>query len=329
MKRRARLCAGKRRKSRRDTPNLLNLDGIVDQHQGAAAIAGAGIREERDFLDDAMDWAGDKVDGEIDSVVGAASSAWNGIKNVASAAWDGVKDAASATWNGVKGAASAVWNGAVNGITAVGNAASNAWNGAKNAVFGPDKVVMMPALGGKSNTSDQTENPIKKTREVGNLPDSSSEEDAHQLYSETYESNPDKTQISDLQPMTASYNKLKEISEKVKIEMNRAWKESNPYGIKSERRENGFYIYENNKSGKIITKGFPKSGQIDSNNMTIPVLVSKLKGYTAVAWFHTHPNPERDGDPPTASDADQRATSKHIKLPGIIMSHSGLFFIEP
>ncbi|WP_318838322.1 hypothetical protein [Leptospira yasudae] len=108
-----------------------------NQHQGAAAIAGAGVREERDFLDDAMDWAGDKVDGAIDSVVGATSSAWNGVKNVASAAWDGVK-----------GAASAVWNGAVNGITAVGNAASNAWNATKNAVLGPDKVVMMPAMGG-------------------------------------------------------------------------------------------------------------------------------------------------------------------------------------
>ncbi|MBW0435290.1 hypothetical protein HGB47_16905 [Leptospira yasudae] len=97
-----------------------------NQHQGAAAIAGAGIREERDFLDDAMDWTGDKVDGAIDSVVGAASSAWNGVK----------------------GAASAVWNGAMSGMAAVGNAASNAWNATKNAVFGPDKVVMMPAMGG-------------------------------------------------------------------------------------------------------------------------------------------------------------------------------------
>ncbi|MBE8423990.1 hypothetical protein IQA86_13355, partial [Leptospira borgpetersenii serovar Balcanica] len=67
-----------------------------NQEQGAAAIASAGVatqrREEDGILDHilgkaaetlggGLDWVGNKIDGAIDSVVGVASSAWDGAKN--------------------------------------------------------------------------------------------------------------------------------------------------------------------------------------------------------------------------------------------------------
>ncbi|MBF3373627.1 TIGR04388 family protein [Leptospira borgpetersenii serovar Arborea] len=67
-----------------------------NQEQGAAAIASAGVATQRreedgildhilgkaaDTLGGGLDWVGNKIDGAIDSVVGVASSAWDGAKS--------------------------------------------------------------------------------------------------------------------------------------------------------------------------------------------------------------------------------------------------------
>ncbi|WP_406600514.1 peptidase M23 [Leptospira sanjuanensis] len=62
---------------------------------GAAAIAGAGVATQKredgildhilnkasDALEGGLNWVGNKIDGAIDSIAGAASSAWNGVKD--------------------------------------------------------------------------------------------------------------------------------------------------------------------------------------------------------------------------------------------------------
>ncbi|AXR60291.1 hint domain-containing protein [Leptospira mayottensis] len=66
-----------------------------NQESGAAAIAGMGVETQRredgildhilgkaaETLGGGLDWVGNKIDGAIDSVVGVASSAWDGAKN--------------------------------------------------------------------------------------------------------------------------------------------------------------------------------------------------------------------------------------------------------
>jgi hypothetical protein len=96
-----------------------------------------------------------------------------------------------------------------------------------------------------------------------------------------------------------------------------AWRASNPK--ESSPQEHGFWICRDETTGEVSTQPFANPGQSAS---IVPGEAPK----NAIAFFHTHPN--KEGYIPEPSAADQ-AFAARVGLPGLIQSHSGMYYFGP
>lgn len=97
------------------------------------------------------------------------------------------------------------------------------------------------------------------------------------------------------------------------------WAASNPNGPGA-KQERGFWVLRAS-DGTISTQAFPSNGTRDS-------LRPGAKPATAIAFFHTHPNTVAEGYAQEPSTPDRNfANSRGI--PGLVMSHAGMFYFGP
>lgn len=110
----------------------------------------------------------------------------------------------------------------------------------------------------------------------------------------------------------------------IKTEINKAWKASNP-GSNGQEREQGFWILKDDKTGALSTAPFSTAGA--TNDQMIPGPTPSIAGRTPVAFFHTHPN-QGNGYVPQPSSPDLEF-ARNRNLPGIIKSHTGMYYFGP
>lgn len=97
------------------------------------------------------------------------------------------------------------------------------------------------------------------------------------------------------------------------------WVASKP-NTPGQKREHGFWILRA-PDNTISVKAFPSNGTNDS-------LTPGPMPAGSIAFFHTHPNTSAEGYAQEPSTADKNfATARAI--PGLVMSHSGMFYFGP
>lgn len=107
----------------------------------------------------------------------------------------------------------------------------------------------------------------------------------------------------------------------VRAEINKSWNNSNPHGPGASKKEQGFWVVKDSKTGALTVQQFPSNGTRDS-------LMPGPVPNGAVAFFHTHPNTAAEGYTSGPSPADVRfANAKGV--PGIIQSHDGMYYFGP
>lgn len=97
------------------------------------------------------------------------------------------------------------------------------------------------------------------------------------------------------------------------------WKASNPNGPGA-KKEHGFWVLRSGK-GVLSVQAFPSNGTRDS-------LTPGPMPAGAIAFFHTHPNTSAEGYDQAPSDADKDFADA-VGLPGLVMSHDGMFYFGP
>lgn len=103
-----------------------------------------------------------------------------------------------------------------------------------------------------------------------------------------------------------------------------AWVASKP-DTPGQKKEQGFWVLKDDKTGALSTVAFPSNG---TNDSLTPGAKPSQAGKTVVAFFHTHPNTTDEGYVNGPSPADQRfATAQGI--PGIIRAHNGMHYFNP
>ncbi len=103
-----------------------------------------------------------------------------------------------------------------------------------------------------------------------------------------------------------------------------AWVASKP-DTPGQKKEHGFWVLKDDKTGALSTVAFPSNG---TNDSLTPGAKPSQAGKTVVAFFHTHPNTKDEGYKDGPSPADQRfATAQN--LPGIIRAHNGMHYFNP
>ena len=86
-------------------------------------------------------------------------------------------------------------------------------------------------------------------------------------------------------------------------------------------QEHGFWITRDDTTGEVSTRPFENAG---AGHSIVPGPVPS----DAIAFFHTHPNRPEDGYAQGPSAADQQFAAR-IGLPGLIQSHSGMYYFGP
>jgi len=105
---------------------------------------------------------------------------------------------------------------------------------------------------------------------------------------------------------------------RVRAEIDKAWVASNPDG--TPKHEKGFWILKDNS---LSVQQFPSNA-----SSTRDSLIPGSMPDRAVAFFHTHPNTAAEGYIQGPSPADIRFANS-IGIPGIIRSHSGMYYFGP
>lgn len=104
--------------------------------------------------------------------------------------------------------------------------------------------------------------------------------------------------------------------------MQEAWEKSKPNGPKP-KKEHGFWIVKDKKTGALSTVDFPSNGA--TNDKLIPGPMPSDPDKEVVSFFHTHPNTAAEGYVPEPSPADKAFAQKR-GLGGIVYSHDGMFY---
>ncbi|WP_246057370.1 hypothetical protein [Leptospira gomenensis] len=236
-------------------------------------------------------------------------------------------------WDNIQGAFTGAWHQLTNPLETLGNIgngfrklgkglaglASDAWDGISGLFGGkkPDQVVMMPAMG------EQVRSRNGNVNQSYNIPVLESD---GSNYKPNYPK--DKTETFDLQVDRADLKNLEGIVEKFKKEMLSAWKDSNPDKPISKRKEQGFFIYKDDKSNELfIVRNGVKS--VDYKTMSVPKDLPIIPGKSPVAFFHTHPNTRGENLSPIASPNDMHRADVDWKIPVITMSPEGTSFYGP
>jgi RHS repeat-associated protein len=112
----------------------------------------------------------------------------------------------------------------------------------------------------------------------------------------------------------------------VRDELNRAWRESKPFGAISEKKEQAGWVM---RSGSELYVRRVAAGSIARVDVPYPSLLKRLLSLTVVeGWFHTHPALPAEGYLARPSDADRELTN-WARVPGVIKTHEGDKFICP
>jgi hypothetical protein len=103
-----------------------------------------------------------------------------------------------------------------------------------------------------------------------------------------------------------------------------AWVASKP-DTPGQKKEHGFWVLKDDKTGALSTVAFPSNG---TNDSLTPGAKPSQSGKTVVAFFHTHPNTTDEGYVNGPSPADKRF-AKDQGVPGIIRAHNGMHYFNP
>jgi hypothetical protein len=118
----------------------------------------------------------------------------------------------------------------------------------------------------------------------------------------------------------------------VRVELRRAWYESNPHAADvprgqpgSRKKEQGGFIYWNRETGRLEVERLPP-GDRDG----LPGLPPSIgPGRELVGSFHTHPNTAAEGYAADPSPVDRHFTQQVTCVPEIIETHQGRKTIPP
>jgi hypothetical protein len=118
------------------------------------------------------------------------------------------------------------------------------------------------------------------------------------------------------------------------MEIQKAWLASNPYATdRRDRREQGFFVLRDNKTGALSVRAYDDASP--RYNGIRPGARPVVADHDVIATFHTHPNRDLNAGPsPFVSmrpneRGDIGTNEIGFQIPGIIMSHEGLFFYGP
>ncbi len=105
----------------------------------------------------------------------------------------------------------------------------------------------------------------------------------------------------------------------IRSQIDDAWTASSPNSTRPQ--EHGFWISRNETTGEVFTRPFANPGFANS-------IVPGAAPSDAVAFFHTHPfGPEFRATPGPSTSDD--AFAERVGLPGLIRSHSGMYYFGP
>lgn len=112
-------------------------------------------------------------------------------------------------------------------------------------------------------------------------------------------------------------------------ELQKAWSESNPHapdvpwgGTGSLKQEQGGWVVWNKQSSELEVVRV-RGGTRDNFGSIVGTRPADTLQQEVVAWFHTHPNTDREGYTADPSPADIGYQNSEAKVPGIIETHEG------
>ena len=122
----------------------------------------------------------------------------------------------------------------------------------------------------------------------------------------------------------------------VNSELDDAWSDSNPFADDvprgqpgSKKVEQGGWIVEIDLyiASYYYTVRVP-SGSRDSLPSMVGSRPNPIWG-DVVGWYHTHPNTRGEKYSPRPSPEDIEFTNKYAKVPAVVVSHEGYYFVCP
>lgn len=134
------------------------------------------------------------------------------------------------------------------------------------------------------------------------------------------------TQVAPRAPNSAVRPELEAIANDPAVAqaINNAWTASNPNGP-GPKQEQGFWVMRDTNTNALSIVQFPSNGTRDS---LTPGATPNQPGSVPVAFFHTHPNTADEGYVSEPSPADSNFANSR-RVPGIIMSHDGMYYFGP